>query len=457
MFKRILLMLIVISIFYVQDIPQIQAQICSTGNGAPTTIIFINKGSDEASIFWVNFDCQEQFYRAIIPGETYIQQTYDGHQWIVRNSDSQELGRGSASSETEIVIELTDVPKNDCTPIRSGERARLTIFNDSDQDVEYLWVQGNCEEFSYGVLAPNQSVEYNTFNGHIWVLRTMTGEFISSAIASTTSTVILSTTNSNIPESPLDFVYHPDENWEWAVIEDSEGCIVRPTTTQDGLDPFYQKMCDYRGIPIVSSNNVPDLALQMAWNIMANMLQGHSQVVEKLLEVDMRIGIVAQTEGITVLPEYAFLRNDTETNWDERARGLGGNPFTPLGSGAEENLLCYENDGYFGESIFLHEFAHTMKDGGIILIDPTFDLALTLAYQNAVDTGLWADTYALTNIEEYWAEGVQSYFNTNLEAIPTNGIHNFVNTRAELAEYDPTLYGMIDLIFGGFEWTPVCP
>ncbi len=370
MYKRILLILIVLSVFHIHDMPQTQAQICSTGNGAPTTITFINMGSDEASIFGVNFDCQEQFYRAIIPGETYIQETYDGHEWIVRNSDSQELGRGSASSETEIVIEV--------------------------------------------------------MGGYI-------------------------------PESPLDFAYRPDENWEWTVIEDSEGCIVRPTTPQDGLDPFYQKMCDYMGISIASSDNAPDLALQAAWNIMANMLQGHSQVVEKLLEVEMRIGIVAQTEGITVLPEYAFLRNDTQTNWDERARGLGGNPFTPLGSGAEENLLCYADDVYFGESIFLHEFAHTMKDGGIILIDPTFNLALTLAYQNAVDTGLWADTYALTNIEEYWAEGVQSYFNTSLETIPTNGIHNDINTREELAEYDPTLYSMIDLLFGGFEWTPVCP
>ncbi|MCL4256625.1 MAG: hypothetical protein KJ043_22905, partial [Anaerolineae bacterium] len=334
MFKRILLLLMFLSMLHVQTISPIQAQICSTGNGAPTTITFVNMGSDEATVFWVNFDCQEQFFRDVIPGETYIQETYDGHEWVVRNSDGQELGRGSASSEAEIVIEVTDVPKNDCTPMRSGERATLTIVNDSDQEVEYFWVQGNCEEFSYGVLAPNQSVEYNTFDGHIWVLRTLTGEFISSAIATTSSTIVLSTTNSNIPESPLDFSYRPDENWEWVAIEGSEGCIVRPTTSQDGLDPFYQKMCDYMGIPIASSNNVPDLALQMAWNVMANMLQGHSQVVEKLLEVEMRIGIVAQTEGITVLPEYAFLRNDTVTNWDERARGLGGNPFTPLGSGA---------------------------------------------------------------------------------------------------------------------------
>ena len=29
-------------------------------------------------------------------------------------------------------------------------------------------------------------------------------------------------------------------------------------------------------------------------------------------------------------------------------------------SGAEENLLCLAEDRYRGESIFLHEFAHTM-------------------------------------------------------------------------------------------------
>lgn len=346
------------------------AQSCSTGNNVATQIVFENYLDETAYLYWVGFDCQEVAYGEILPVQIMTMNTYDGHEWVLRDESGEELAHGVASSQTVIKIIL-------------GEPIILT--------------------------------------------------------------------------DPLGFVYRPDEDWEWSVIEGYVGCEVRPTIPEDGLDPFYEKMCDYMGIPIISSNNVPDEALQMAWNIMANMLQGQSQVVEKMLEFEIKMGIVAQSEGITVLPEYAFLRNDPVTDWDERARGLGGSPSVPLGSGAEESLLCYFDDRYFGESIFLHEFAHTMKNSGIDIVDPTFNLALNLAYQQAIEQGLWADTYALETVEEYWAEGVQDYFNTNLEAIPTNGIHNFVNTREELMEHDPTLFAIIDKIFNGFEWTPSCP
>lgn len=339
----------------------------------------------------------------------------------------------------------------------NGIQTQIVFENYLDETVYLYWVGFDCQEVPYGEILSLQTMTIGTYDGHEWVLRDETGEELGRSVASSEAVVSVVLGEKIEVTDPLGFAYRPDEDWEWVVIEGYEGCEVRPTTLEDGLDPFYEKMCDYMGIPIISSNNVPDEALQMAWNIMANMLQGQSLVVEKMLEFEIKMGIVAESEGITVLPEYAFLRNDPVTNWDKRARGLGGSPSVPLGSGAEESLLCYTSDRYFGESIFLHEFAHTMKNSGIDIIDPTFNLALNLAYQQAIEQGLWANTYALETVEEYWAEGVQDYFNTNLEAIPTNGIHNFVNTREELMEHDPTLFAIIDIVFGGFEWTPVCP
>ena len=65
----------------------------------------------------------------------------------------------------------------------------------------------------------------------------------------------------------------------------------------------------------------------------------------------------------------------------------------------------------------------------------------------AMDNGLWHQTYAATNYQEYFAEGVQSWFNVNKEADPPNGIHNFVNIRDELKAYDPVLYELISRYF----------
>ena len=57
--------------------------------------------------------------------------------------------------------------------------------------------------------------------------------------------------------------------------------------------------------------------------------------------------------------------------------------------------------------------------------------------------GKWKDTYAATNIEEYWAEGVQDWFNVNAEVPKPDGKHNQVNTRKELKAYDRGLYDIL--------------
>ena len=62
-----------------------------------------------------------------------------------------------------------------------------------------------------------------------------------------------------------------------------------------------------------------------------------------------------------------------------------------------------------------------------------------------MDAGLWAGTYAATNADEYWAEGVQSWFDLN---DPPGLVHNEINKRAELEEYDPALASLIQEAFG---------
>ena len=78
-------------------------------------------------------------------------------------------------------------------------------------------------------------------------------------------------------------------------------------------------------------------------------------------------------------------------------------------------------------------------------------------YQSALSEGLWENTYAISNKEEYWAEGVQRYFDVNIGTNPANGVHNQIDTREELAEYDPELFAFIDTFFLGYQWTPGCP
>jgi hypothetical protein len=78
-------------------------------------------------------------------------------------------------------------------------------------------------------------------------------------------------------------------------------------------------------------------------------------------------------------------------------------------------------------------------------VDPTFDTRLRSTYDSAMSEGLWKGKYASVNHHEYFAEGVQSWFDNNRSE---DHDHNHVDTRIELIEYDPGLALMCREVFG---------
>lgn len=216
------------------------------------------------------------------------------------------------------------------------------------------------------------------------------------------------------------------------------------------LDPFYKKYMNVNGIHVVSSWRVPDSCFYAAYvslDALTKMMP--AEVMESLTNRNTRIGIMARYEGTTDIPEHAFLANDTTINWDLRARGLGGTLYMPFSTCAEENILAYQIDKYHAEDIMIHEFAHTIHNVGISPVYPDFNDELQASLDKALAEGKWKNVYAATNIEEYWAEGVQTWFNVNAEVNNDggDGKHNKVNTREELKRYDPGLYSILARFF----------
>lgn len=225
------------------------------------------------------------------------------------------------------------------------------------------------------------------------------------------------------------------------------GCAAPPgrPPAELGLPAFYRKHLDYRGLPIVSSDKVPDAALLRARDTVARMTSKRPEIVPELARRGVRVAIMARTELTTDIPEHADLA--PKDHWDRRARGLGATPSRPAVSGAEENLLGYPDDRYRGEDIFLHEFAHTIHVMALRTLEPGFEAELKRLYAAARAKGLWDKTYAATNAGEYFAEGVQSWFGANRQADPPDGVHNHVDTRAELRAHDPDLAAFIERYF----------
>lgn len=228
------------------------------------------------------------------------------------------------------------------------------------------------------------------------------------------------------------------------------------------FDGFYAKHCSVGGIPILASGRVSDQALDQAAEIVNGMLAGRNDLRKEMMRHSVKVGIIGRDEHLTDLPEYRDLNATNPLpggeDWNTRASGgVGATLSIPMVSGSEKNLLCASDDPYRGENVFLHEFSHTIAELGVAFLDPGFNDRLRSTFAAARAAGLWDQTYAATNEKEYWAEGVQSYFDTNLEAIPPNGIHGPINTAAELRDYDPALFSLIDSVFGSTSWRPTCP
>ncbi|MAQ65846.1 MAG: glycoside hydrolase, partial [Sphingomonadaceae bacterium] len=223
-------------------------------------------------------------------------------------------------------------------------------------------------------------------------------------------------------------------------------------------DPFYRKHVDAAGIPILSSARVPDAALFAARDMVRGMLSHRPDLAAWLVSNDYRIALISRDEALLDLPENADwtkpARDDPRLTrcelkhyderigsktdreyWDERARGIGGERMV----GSEEDVLGLPISRYWGETIFVHEFAHNVLFA-IEGADRGLYERVAAAYANALANDLWFEEYTTTTMQEYWAEGTQFWFNSNrLQAFDGRRI---LNAR-DLADYDPQLYAVL--------------
>jgi hypothetical protein len=177
------------------------------------------------------------------------------------------------------------------------------------------------------------------------------------------------------------------------------------------------------------------------------MIGGREDLLAMLSKNKTRFVIMARDEYTTDVPEHSNLK--PAIYWDQRARGLGATDERPAVSCGEENLLCLPGDPYDTENILIHEFAHALHQMAIVSIHPDFQDKLDKCFELATKEKIWEGTYASTNVYEYWAEGVQSWFDTNRE---NDHDHGSIDTREELKKSDPKLARLIKEILGENDW-----
>lgn len=302
------------------------------------------------------------------------------------------------------------------------DRPRLQIINGSAQSVEIFWLKSETERVPNGSVAPGANTIITTIIGHRFAV-----------VGSNDGTERVVT--SQVPVQAMRFD-PPD---------------------QEGVPTFYTQRESAGGFPIVASAQVNPYALKEAAYLIDLMLAKRPDVRAAMIQSGARLSILAWNEFTCDQPEWKWLAAHPVPDLpgvsardyrDARARGMGGSLTDPFCSCAEENLLAYPGDPYSRENILIHEFAHALHLRGLSNVDPSFDARVRQAYDRAMQAGRWKGKYASVNHYEYFAEGVQSWFDNNRE---NDHDHNHVNTRAELLAYDPDLAALCREVFGDTE------
>lgn len=301
-------------------------------------------------------------------------------------------------------------------------RPVLQIINGSSQALEVFWLPEEGERVSNGRVEPGRDTRITTTLGHRFLVVGLEdgAEF---------------TVTSVVPVQG--FRFDPPD--------------------PDGIPAFYTQRVLAEGFPIVASSKVSPFALREAAYLVNLMLAKRPDLRRAMIQSGARLSVLAWNEFTTDQPEWGWLARVPVRGFpgvpardyrDARARGMGGSLTDPYCSCAEENLLGYPGDPYSTECILIHELAHNIHLRGLVNVDPTFDRRLREAYRKAMEEELWKDKYASVNHHEYFAEGVQSWFDDNRE---NDHDHNHVNTREELIEYDPRLAALCREVFGDTE------
>jgi hypothetical protein len=297
-----------------------------------------------------------------------------------------------------------------------AERPKLQILNAGPNQIEVFWIAPDGKRVPNGKIAPGTDQTIGTTLGHRFVL-----------VDGGKETEIIS----RVPVQG--FRYDP--------------------TAKDGIPAYYTQVVSAHGYPICASAKVNPYALKEAAYLVDLMLAKRPDIREAMIASGSRLCILAHNEFTTEQPEWARLAKEPVPGFegisikdyrDARARGMGGSHTDPFCSCAEENLLAYEGDPYPTECILIHEFAHNIHLRGLANVDPTFDARVKAAYDAAMKAGLWKGKYASVNHHEYFAEGVQSWFDNNRF---DDHDHNHVHLRSQLMEYDPQLAALCREVF----------
>ncbi|WP_335990676.1 hypothetical protein [Glycomyces sp. MUSA5-2] len=220
------------------------------------------------------------------------------------------------------------------------------------------------------------------------------------------------------------------------------------------LDYYTQERTTATGITVKAAPRVDPATLDLAAaQVDVQLDKGGNGIAETMADFGCSLAVYAARENAYLVPEHRAGYNPESYD----VEGFGGSIWNGcVSSISERNVLRtrgndnpFLNTAYPNENILVHEFGHAVRLVGIeTQADESLSDELYAVYENAYNTGLWPNTYAISNIDEYFATLSSIWFDAMAEKPDwSDGVRSPINTRAELQAYDPTAYAFFAKVY----------
>jgi len=252
----------------------------------------------------------------------------------------------------------------------------------------------------------------------------------------------------------------PEKDWRYRPLRSQPSVIPPPARFK--IDPYYTKFTWAREFTVLGSKHVRDEALLKANDTIRKMFAYRHDILKALIADGVRLVVLGRDEKLSDLPECNSARS--KADFDE-VRYLEYTPALKLLVVPEENVLDLPGEPFAGQCMVIHLFAKALyqvtglrpADASfekqrskqqyelrVRRMDVTFDQRLRTVHEQATGKGLWKGTPAGHNRVEYWAAGVEAYFDAAGAGQPPNLADRPITKREALKAYDPQLYALVE-------------
>jgi hypothetical protein len=254
------------------------------------------------------------------------------------------------------------------------------------------------------------------------------------------------------------FKLTPATDWRYIPLRKQPSVIPPPGKFK--ADPYYTKFTYAREFVVLGSNKVSDEALLKVNDTIRKMFAYRHDILKALITDGARLVVLGRTEKLSDLPEF----KDAPADFDE-VRCFEYTPTLKLLVVPEENVLGLAKEPFAGKclavSLFAKALYHVTGTRPVIpdfdkrrdkqqyelrvkRLDIEFDQKLAHLHEDAMGKSLWKGTPAARNKVEYWATGVEAYFDATGDGFPPNQADRPITTREALKAYDPDLFALVD-------------